>query len=338
MEGVFMKKFKLLVFIGRFQPFHNGHLEVVKTALTLADRVLILVGSSFQPRTEKNPFTYDQRFDMIANSIANQDRNRVAICSLHDHKYNDQKWAAEVQSLVHEQDNVGIIGHSKDDSTYYLKMFPQWQLVEHKLNDNINATDIRSLIYENRSLRYLDGVLPPYVISAIDKYRTSDVEFLNTRDQYQMIKSYKKSWESAPYPPVFVTVDGLVIQSGHILMVVRGAQPGKGQLALPGGFIEQNEWLIDGVIRELREETRLKVPVPVLKGCIKQQQVFDRPDRSSRGRTITHVFHIELPPGPLPPVKGSDDAAKALWIPISNIKEELCFEDHWHIINAMLGL
>ena len=69
------------------------------------------------------------------------------------------------------------------------------------------------------------------------------------------------------------------------------------------------ERLLDACIRELREETKIKVPGPILKGSIKRQSVYDDPYRSARGRTLTHGFYIELEPSAeLPKVKGSDDA------------------------------
>ena len=51
------KKYDTLVFIGRFQPVHNAHLEIIRRATTLARQVVIIVGSANQPRTYKNPFT-----------------------------------------------------------------------------------------------------------------------------------------------------------------------------------------------------------------------------------------------------------------------------------------
>ena len=50
--------FDYLVFIGRFQPFHLGHWQVVNTALSQAQQVIVLVGSSFQPRSTRNPWTF----------------------------------------------------------------------------------------------------------------------------------------------------------------------------------------------------------------------------------------------------------------------------------------
>ncbi len=156
--------------------------------------------------------------------------------------------------------------------------------------------------------------------------------------EYQMVKKYKEAWKAAPFPPTFMTVDAVVVQSGHILLVKRGDMPGKGLWALPGGFLNQDETMLDGAIRELKEETKIKVPVPVLKGSIKGSKTFDAPNRSSRGRTITQAFHIDLGVGELPKVKGSDDAEKAFWVPFKDVKQEKMFEDHFFIIDNFLNI
>ena len=75
----------------------------------------------------------------------------------------------------------------------------------------------------------------------------------------------------------------------------------------------------------------------MLRGSIKRSRVFDAIDRSARGRTITHAFHIELPDGELTKVKGSDDAEKARWVPIAEVRSEECFEDHYEILQHFLG-
>jgi bifunctional NMN adenylyltransferase/nudix hydrolase len=122
-------------------------------------------------------------------------------------------------------------------------------------------------------------------------------------------------------------------------MIKRRSEPGKGLWALPGGFVNAgtDASVQDAAIRELREETGLKVPVPVLRGSITASKVFDAIDRSARGRTITHAFKFELADGELPKVKGMDDAEKAKWIPFAEIKSEECFEDHYEIISHFVG-
>jgi bifunctional NMN adenylyltransferase/nudix hydrolase len=108
--------------------------------------------------------------------------------------------------------------------------------------------------------------------------------------------------------------------------------------AIVGGFVNQDEKIEDAMIRELREETKIKVPEAVLKGCIQRVKVYDNPDRSLRGRTITHAYYIKLPDGELSRVKGSDDALKARWVPLAEIKGDNMFEDHYAVLTDILGL
>lgn len=339
-------KYDYLIFIGRFQPFHIGHAQVIKTALELSKNIVVLVGSSNQPRTIKNPWTFHERVAMIFDGLELdvRDKSRVSCAPLRDRMYNDQKWAAGVQQAVNERlrldgatnPRIGIIGHNKDESSYYLKMFPQWELVEHEMNEQVSATDLRSLYFEGKNLKFLKALVPAGTYLYLETFSNTK-EFSKLIHEYEFINKYKRQWEASPYPPTFVTCDAVVVQSGHVLLIERKSVPGEGLMALPGGFVQQNEFVVDSMVRELREETRLKVPAPVLRGSIKAQRVFDHPNRSLRGRTITHAFLIELPAGELPPVKGNDDARKAMWVPINEVDEEKLFEDHYHIINYFLG-
>jgi bifunctional NMN adenylyltransferase/nudix hydrolase len=76
---------------------------------------------------------------------------------------------------------------------------------------------------------------------------------------------------------------------------------------------------------------------------IKDSEVFDYPQRSLRGRTVTHAYHIDINvkvEEGLPLVKGGDDAAKAYWLPLADlgINEDKFFEDHIDIIRHFTGL
>lgn len=345
-----------LVFIGRFQPFHNGHKAVIDAALEQAKEVVIVVGSSFAARNIRNPFTFQERRVMIEacfiepehfNYTGAQGRNktsRVHVVPVSDYPYDDNKWVNAIQKIVDETvphaKDVGLIGHSKDSTSYYLNIFPRWKNhVEVADVGGISATDIRHTLLNNARAR---GTVPMPMAAYLEMldilvdYHPKEFEVLSA--EYQMVKKYKEAWKAAPFPPTFMTVDAVVVQSGHILLVRRGDIPGKGLWALPGGFLNQDETMLDGAIRELKEETKIKVPVPVLKGSIKESKTFDAPNRSSRGRTITQAFLIDLGVGELPKVKGSDDAEKAFWVPFNQVKQEKLFEDHFHIIDNFINI
>ncbi|NUO76744.1 MAG: bifunctional nicotinamide-nucleotide adenylyltransferase/Nudix hydroxylase [Lysobacter sp.] len=342
-----------LVFIGRFEPFHNGHAAVARLALSKARKIVFLVGSADTPRTTKNPFTVAERAVMIQSALADA-AERLIVRPLRDRLYNESRWIAGVQRAVAEaiaadggdaQARVGLIGQDKDASSYYLREFPQWDLVDVQHTATLSATELRRYLYEANQLDSHGGLMliranvPAPVFDMLEAFRKNSPAFKQLVAEHQFIDTYRAAWADAPYPPTFVTTDAVVVHSGHVLLVRRRAEPGKGLWALPGGFVGQDESLLDACLRELREETRLKLPLPVLKGSIRHQHVFDHPDRSQRGRTITHAFHFDFPSGELPDVRGGDDADKARWIPVSVALEmgPQLYEDHLHILEFFLG-
>jgi bifunctional NMN adenylyltransferase/nudix hydrolase len=337
-----MKKYDTLVLIGRFQPFHNAHLEIVKRATALCDKLVIVVGSSRQPRTYKNPFTFDERARMIRHATLGLSL-QISIEPNTDTIYNDQAWAVRVQQIVAQHtrpgNKVGIIGHKKDDSSFYLDMFPQWGYEDVELVEFLSAVDVRDLYFKwTFNSNFIKNVVPDSTYESLMAFRRGE-EFAQIIREREFIAEHNKQYAGLKYPPIFSTADAVVIQSGHILMIRRRAEPGRGLWALPGGYVNANtdKSVEDAAIRELREETGIKVPAPVLRGSIVRSRVFDAIGRSPRGRIITHAFHIQLPDGDLPKVKGMDDAEKARWVPIAEVRSEECFEDHYEIIQHFLG-
>lgn len=345
--------FDYLVFIGRFEPFHNGHAAVARTALTRARKIIFLVGSAEMPRTIKNPWTVAERAVMIESALGDA-ASRVIVRPLRDHLYNESLWLANVQRTVAEaiaadggqaDAKVGIIGQDKDASSYYLREFPQWDLVDVAHTQALSATELRRYLFEAGQIDAHGGRMliranvPEPVFAMLEAFRKSSPAFTQLLAEYQFIETYKQAWANAPYPPTFVTTDAVVVHSGHVLLVRRRAEPGKGLWALPGGFVGQDETVLEAALRELREETRLKLPLPVLKGSLKNTHVFDHPQRSLRGRTITHAFHFAFAQGALPPVKGADDADKARWFSVAEALQmgPQLFDDHLHILEFFLG-
>ena len=336
------KKYDTLVLIGRFQPFHNAHLEIIKRATALCDQLVVVTGSANQPRTYKNPFTSEERAVMIRYATMGLSI-RIAIEANPDTIYNDQAWAVRVQALVARHTNPGdkiaVIGHKKDESSFYLDMFPQWGFENVEQIEPLSAVNIRDLYFKRDvNMNFIKAVVPQTTFDFLQSFNTRP-EYEQIIREREFVANYKKQYASLPYPPIFSTADAVVICSGHVLMIKRRAEPGKGLWALPGGYVNANtdKSVEDAAIRELREETMIKVPAPVLRGSIVRSKVFDAIDRSPRGRIITHAFYIQLSDGELPKVKGSDDAEKARWVPIAEVKSEECFEDHYEILQHFLG-
>lgn len=163
--------FDYLVFIGRFQPFHLAHKAVIDEAFRHSHDVILLLGSAQPERTLKNVFTMQEREQMMRAAYADEQQQHIHFAGLVD-VFNDVKWTQMAKDAVANivadpSKKVGLIGHFKDQSSYYLKLFPEWPLVELDNFYQMSATPIRE--------RYLLGQLP-----TLAEVPASTLEFLVT--------------------------------------------------------------------------------------------------------------------------------------------------------------
>ena len=341
----------LAVFIGRFQPFHNGHLALLQHALSEAHRCIVVIGSAFHARSPRHPFSWQQRADMIRSTLNATDRERVCFVAVRDH-HEEASWLAEVRRAVGrasaaattstERDGIKqrstlLVGHHKDATTAYLEAFPEWQLTTLPTASPATARGARDEIFGAADDNTLRTMVPPAVFDFLDAWHSAP-SFAALEEEWTMLQNYRATWTTAPWPPTLVTVDCVVKCRDHILLIRRGEAPGKGLLAVPGGFIEQRETTHRSALRELEEETHLDVPDADLRACLKGTAVFDAPDRSERGRTITHAHYFDLGDRPLPAMRADDDAASASWTSIAAIvAEETHFmDDHFAMLHHFL--
>lgn len=135
------------------------------------------------------------------------------------------------------------------------------------------------------------------------------------------------------YPRPALTVDAVVFRKVgtdfEVLLIQRKHYPFAGMWALPGGFVEMEETVETAVVRELEEETMLKME------GLKQLHTFSELGRDPRGRTISVTFY-GITPLENSNVKGGDDAAEAKWYPLTNLPE-LAF-DHIEAVNMAIKL
>lgn len=351
------QRHKLAVFIGRFQPFHCGHRAVLHDLAQEVDSVLMLVGSSYRPRSWKNPFLFEERRDFIRAGLNGLDLD-LDILPLVDTLYNDRSWAANVRTavtttcrargLAPEQVDVILTGFEKDKSSRYLSWFPEWTMrpaapATHE-GRIINATDFREAVFgedarDETELANIFGT--PAVENFIDWKATNPEAADSVAREGAFVRGYRQKTRDAEvvfgYPIPINTADAVIIQSGHVLLVERGVEPGIGTLALPGGHLEAGEMALDAAVRECREETRLDIPRGAMIGRLRDRRVFDHPERSERGWVRTEAFYFELQDrSELERVKGGDDAKKAIWKPLSEITPDQMFEDHFDILQSFV--
>lgn len=169
-------QYDTLVFIGRFQPFHLAHYQTVKIALTQAKHVILCLGSAQPERSLKNPFLATERESMILANFKEDERQRISFAYIID-VYNDQKWKnlvkQEVQRLTSPQERIGLIGHNKDESSYYLALFPEWESLElESLHQSISATPLREAYYQGQILK---EHFPQGTIQFLEKFKQTMV-------------------------------------------------------------------------------------------------------------------------------------------------------------------
>jgi 8-oxo-dGTP diphosphatase len=126
--------------------------------------------------------------------------------------------------------------------------------------------------------------------------------------------------EGPPRTPL-VTVDGVVVEDGAVLLIRRRNPPFVGKYALPGGFVDVGETVEAAVVREVREETGLDTTIECLLG------VYSDPARDPRGHTVSVTFLLRRLGGTL---AGGDDADDARFFPLDALPE-LAF-DHAQIL------
>jgi bifunctional NMN adenylyltransferase/nudix hydrolase len=356
------KPYKLGVVIGRFQPVHVDHIEqIVIPALIQSEQVVVILGSCNQPQTIKNPFTIEERIQMIKRAIIghlNASHGAPSLNNLHfveavDFPYDNNRWRAQILGFAHEYEsndnNIALFGAEKDASSFYLKMFPLWTLRAPKgFGNGYGSTAIRDWIFnpleDNGNFSWphsglLDRGLHECNWPFIRDWLKSDVG-MALKVEHDHIRNYKAQFADYPYPPIFHTVDNVVLYNGYILLIERKAEPGKGLWALPGGFVNAKERVFSAAVRELQEETGLKAKPEWYNP---EGKMFDDPNRSQRGRTITTAYLCIVPSRfPAPTVKGMDDASKAQWFPLDKVlgnRPEMgpfMYEDHLDIIREMV--
>jgi len=133
--------------IGRFQPFHKGHLEAVNFGLSKVENLWIGIGSSNKSNEKRNPFTADERKEMILSSLDSKMLERVKIFFVPD-TGDHEKWTYHVDSIVPQYDVV----FSNDDFTITLYKKRGKNVIEVPLmnRDVISGTNIREMIVSNK--------------------------------------------------------------------------------------------------------------------------------------------------------------------------------------------
>ena len=133
--------------IGRFQPFHLGHLEALRFALSKVDKLWVGLGSSNRNVEKNNPFTAQQRKEMILSSIDDSMKAKISIYFIPDVD-NHIRWIEKIDTIVPKFDII----FSNDDLTKHLysKRNIKVLAIPFLNRESLSGTNIRDLIVNDQ--------------------------------------------------------------------------------------------------------------------------------------------------------------------------------------------
>lgn len=193
------------VYIGRFQPLHNAHLAVIKEALQRVEKLIIVLGSANAARSIRNPWHEEEREVMVRAALSAEGvpAHRVIVASVRDHHYNEDMWLAEVQQAVYTHtrgtDDVALIGHLKDETSYYLHSFPGFDPLPTQVRLEHSASSVRQAYFEGDMERVAQDV-PAAVYAQLQTFAQTPA-YAELQSEWRDILAYRAAWASSPFPP-----------------------------------------------------------------------------------------------------------------------------------------
>ena len=147
---------KIGLFIGRFQPFHLGHLNIIKTACKEVNTLVIGVGSSQESNTDKNPFSFDERALMIELTLKLENINNCEIKPIKDYPNDNKKWVREIKRAIPQIDIIYMCNKNSSGEQWIEQAFNnKYHIKKIKMYKNITGTLIRNNIKEDKPWKNL---------------------------------------------------------------------------------------------------------------------------------------------------------------------------------------
>lgn len=333
------KKYRYAVVIQRCQIYHKGHEKLTQKALEVADEVLFVIGSSYQARSAKDPFTASERSSMVSSTLSESERDRITFLPVRDY-YDNSLWVRDVNTQVSGQcnpgDSIALIRLKKMDSSSYQDNFPRWTIETIESDFNVDTAFIRRLYFEVNDADVAVTLMSVYVSPSVSQYLKewrSLPEYQLIAAEHAQIERDKKTHGNRPS----MGVNALVTCNGYVLLGKRKNHPGQGLWTIPGGYLGNKESLLACAMRKLKKETLLNIADEELKKSLVDSKLFSDPERSSRGREISQIYHFYLGDHILPSVAETDDLASVNWVSLEKIPdmESLFFGDHFSAICSL---
>ncbi len=174
-----MIKKKLGIFIGRFQPFHFGHLKSLEFTLTKCEKCLVIIGGHLLSISGFNPWDTDERIEMLRLAIPNNLIKKLEFVQIMDYLYNENYWKMyvlkSVRTLCADDNEIILFGHMKDDSSYYLKMFSEWEFMETGNFFQYNSTDFRKKYFSRKKHNDLLDMIPANLHEYLKNWKKTSI-------------------------------------------------------------------------------------------------------------------------------------------------------------------
>ncbi len=330
----------------RAQPPHLTHGWLIREALKAADEVLICIGSAQQARTPRNPFTADERIEMIELMLTPEERSKITFGSIPDFHDND-RWVKAVRDLTEKPylpmgAGIAIVGHYKDTTSEYLDLFPGWTSINVERATPFDSTTIRKAIYTGTdrqiALRAVRSMMDPKVFEYVSAHLCHPF-WDGLADRWRRFQAEAALWGAPPKNFVrgVLCGDALIEWNDDVLLFRRD----DGMLCIPGGHVEQNETAYQAAVRELKEETGIGLLPNDLRHSLVNTVFRDAPGRSERpGRVVSMVHHFRIKGSRRPAIGPANDEGTPVWMAKASLPALRCefFEDHYLILEHLLGL
>lgn len=345
-----MKTYNNIAIVGRFTIVHLGHENLIKQAakrLNPGGKLTILIGSAGHYPSPKHPLPYVNREKMIhLVDVPELQEKKITleVVPIYDFLYTPQAWTMQVQRYM--ASDCALLGHKKPDgsSDWVDTDFPDTDYINIPDKTGFSATAIRKRIYEYNvatNTMNINNWVSTRVMGYVQELIANGT-FEAPAAEYHANRLANQKFRNHPYPDNInsLCADTVVECKGHILLGKRKGLVGKGTWALPGGHKDRGETLQETCLRELDEETNIKVPPMVLRKSIVASQIFDNPGRSETAdEKVTQAFHIILDnEKALPKVRAADDLEEVNWFRLCDVKRMsqsgLIFADHAEIVHA----
>lgn len=321
--------------IGRWQFLHYGHCHLIEEAYKRCDQLIIMVGSSQEERTIKNPLSIEERVHCINMFLIDKGMEDAVIVPIPDMLYQDDAWAEMVDDKLDKAIPVYCQGkiplycfdrggdHKERDCLY-----PYFELTcLGKESYDVSSTDIRKKYFE-----YI-GSWEEDVYDATVTY-IKKLDLLDLDVEYNHLISYDWGWwaakDAAPFPlPAFDCVDVIVYDTyqDKVLTIIRKNAPGVGKRALPGGFVDKGETWAKAAARELEEETGMTCDESSLRFVTGLSAGERGGDRN------TFVFSVDIRNCEGTLKAQEEEVTSVEWVSIPEVSDKGWFSDHLHIIN-----